>query len=355
MKKSTFIVALSLVGLAAIQTNGLKAQIALSMADMPANGDKFVVINDSNDNTLSPSPMGASVTWNYSAIKTTTVDTLNCVLPGSTPYAGFFPASNIAIKYSLPGGPQYAYVNSAAGALNLWGIEEPILLTHVSIQFKPQPQKLYSFPENFNSAWNGMYTYRFQIHDTSSTYDSIRQLSFVQYHDTIDSWGNCTTPFGTYGVLRDQTIQRTLDSTFGQLRSDSSWHFLFRGFSGDTSYSWTANGLGFTLLSMHMKNGKVHYASWLKGNGTGINEVTDNAGSLVYPNPAQIVLNIKLATCQTGFVKIMDVTGREVSTSQFTDKMASINTSRFANGIYFYQVFDKSSNLIDRGKFSVAK
>ena len=348
-------VALSVIGIAAIQTNTLKAQIVVSQADMPVAGNKFVVVNDSNDASLSPSPMGPSVTWNYSGIGTTTVDTIKCVLPGSTIYGAFFPAANIALTYSLPGGLQDAFANSSAGAFSVNGVVEDFNSNTVILQFKPVAEKLFAFPMNYLSAWRSLYTYKFQVPITNPTYDSMRIKSFVFDTSTVDSWGNCTTPFGTYGVLRVMEVQRTLDSLSFQNTTTKIWKDSGRFVQADTMYQYLANGLGFPLLTMHMRGGKVMVASWLKGNGTGINEVTDNAGSLVYPNPAQTELNIKLASCEDGYVNIIDITGRQISSTKFSDKLANINTSHFANGMYFYQVFDKSSNLIDRGKFSVVK
>lgn len=356
MKKSTLIVALSFMGMAIFQTNSLKAQIIVSQADMPSAGNKYVVVNDSNSAVVvTPIPSGANVTWSYGALGASTVDTIKCELPGATPYAGFFPSSTIALKYSLPG-LEYVFLNSSAGALTLQGVEElGFLGNHLVVQFKPLPQKMYVFPVNWKSAWNGGYNYRVQFPDTGSTYDSLRILDRTFYQDTVVSYGNLTTPLGTHSTLNDRTVQGSLDSIFGHSISLNKWVFIFKSGSIDTDYNWIANGQGFNMLSAQVRKGKVKVATWLKSVDAGINTITDNAGSLVYPNPAQTELNIKLASCENGFVKILDVTGKEISTTQFSNKIATINTSHFSSGMYFYLVFDKSNNIIDRGKFSVTK
>jgi hypothetical protein len=108
---------------------------------------------------------------------------------------------------------------------------------------------------------------------------------------------------------------------------------------------------------MKISKGKVMVASWLDSTNVdaGIAQITDKAGSLVYPNPANNILNIKLASCQTGSVAIMEVTGREISTSEFTNQLATINTSALSAGIYFYRITDRTGNYIDAGKFTVVR
>ncbi len=358
MKKTTLLTAVIFTGLSAFQTNALKAQILVSQADMPVSGNKFIVVNDSNAKITLPLPSGTNVVWPYDTLGTpsweTTVDTVKCVLPGATPYAGFFPSSTAALEFSLPG-LEYAYVNSTSGAFSVNGVEEMLLSNHAVIQFKPVSEKLYAFPMNYTSTWASRYIYRTQVPDTSAMYDTIRIMSFNGDTNLVDSYGNLTTPYGTKSTLRVWQVQRTLDSVFGHSRSLHTWNYLFSSFSSDTSYTWIANGLGYPMLSMKIQKGKVHLARWIKAASTGINEVADKSGSLVYPNPASTALNIKLASCENGVVKIMDITGREISSSQFSNKLAVVNTSHLVNGVYFYQVFDKTNTLVDTGKFSVAK
>ncbi len=285
-----------------------------------------------------------------------TIDTIKCTTKTGI-YAGLFPAATSEITYSI-GGLKDAYINNASNELQVYGAVEMFNLFPVPVVFRPLAEELYKYTMTYELSWSGGYTYRVQIPDTTTGYDSLRVQSFVFYHDTVDSYGMCTTPYGTRSVLRIQIIQRSIDSVYRQ--SDTlprPWRYIGRQQSADTSYNWISDSLGYPMLSMQVKKGKVTVASWLKktNTGVGIDEITDKAGSLVYPNPASTELNIKLASCENGYVQVMDMTGRIVSTTQFSNKLANVSTSGFANGIYLYQVFDKTSNLVDRGKFSIAK
>lgn len=358
MRRSTLLISVSLFGISLCQNTGLKSQtpIILTQSDMAVPGDKFIDVNDSTPTAiLLPVPAGANVTWNYATLGTTTVDTIKCELPGATPYGGFYPSTNIALSFSMPG-LEYSFMNSSSGQLGLYGEVTKILTSNVAIQYKPNADTLNVFPETYKSHWKGGYSYRIQYPDTGSRFDSVRVLDFTQYHDTVVAWGMLTTPYKTDSVILKLTVTRSIDSIF--LRSDSTgkWRASGTHVSGDSLYDWIANGLHYAMLSAEVQKGKIIVANWLKGDTIlGINQITDKAGSLVYPNPANNVLNIKLASCETGTVKVIDITGREISSSQFSNKQAQINTSCFSNGIYFYQVFDRSGNWVDTGKFSVVK
>jgi len=350
MKKYTLIIALCLVGIGAI-----KAQIIVSSTDFPVVGDKFVVFNDSNT-TYTEGASGINVTWNYSFLADTvsTVDTITCVTPASTSYSLFFTGATLALKYSL-GNLEYAFTSLNSNSMQLYGIVDNINSHPVPVVYRPGSQELYGFPMNYNSGWGTPFFYRVQLPFRDSIFDSIRVETFV--HDTayVDAWGNCTTPFGTFGTLRRRDIQLSIDSTFFKDTVSQSWKFIRKNQTIDTAYDWIAKGLDYPLLSMQIRKGHATVASWLKTLNAGISEISDKAGSLVYPNPASTELNIKLASTENGFVKVLDMTGREVSTTPFSNRLANINTAQLANGIYIYQVFDRTNSLVDVGKFSVAK
>lgn len=54
-------------------------------------------------------------------------------------------------------------------------------------------------------------------------------------------------------------------------------------------------------------------------------------------------------------VKIFDVSGKNVGTYKFENYNAFINTSFFASGNYFFEIYKKNNNVLNSGKFYVAK
>ena len=54
-------------------------------------------------------------------------------------------------------------------------------------------------------------------------------------------------------------------------------------------------------------------------------------------------------------MQIYDVKGKLVKTVTALTRNKKVNIKSLTNGIYFYQLMDKSKTMIDRGKFSISK
>lgn len=75
----------------------------------------------------------------------------------------------------------------------------------------------------------------------------------------------------------------------------------------------------------------------------------------VYPNPASTEVTFKISDGENRFIKISDITGREIETLPISNNQAQMNVTAFTAGIYFYEIINESATVVDRGKFSVVK
>ena len=98
---------------------------------------------------------------------------------------------------------------------------------------------------------------------------------------------------------------------------------------------------------------------WLRGTSeTGINNVnSQKPKSLisVYPTPASDHITFRLGNTKGKYIEIYDVVGRMVKTVTARTRNQKVNIKPFTNGIYIYQVLNKSRNIVDRGRFSISK
>ena len=74
-----------------------------------------------------------------------------------------------------------------------------------------------------------------------------------------------------------------------------------------------------------------------------INQNTTSTTTMLFPNPATDSVTITTATYQS-MVKVIDVTGKLIY-STLINNQGSIDTSAFANGVYFVQISTENQPL----------
>ncbi|MGP8214680.1 MAG: T9SS type A sorting domain-containing protein [Bacteroidia bacterium] len=89
----------------------------------------------------------------------------------------------------------------------------------------------------------------------------------------------------------------------------------------------------------------------------GVNEISAPAVNVaVFPNPASTEVNFKISSTEmANHADIYDITGQKVNSYEVRDNLATINTASYATGLYIYQLYDKSGNVMKIGKFSVTR
>jgi len=75
----------------------------------------------------------------------------------------------------------------------------------------------------------------------------------------------------------------------------------------------------------------------------GVNEVENNLGLRVFPNPANEVINISLNKEVTATITLLDVSGKVVRTQALNGISTSINTASLNSGVYFVTINDGTS------------
>jgi len=75
----------------------------------------------------------------------------------------------------------------------------------------------------------------------------------------------------------------------------------------------------------------------------GVNEVEDNLGLRVFPNPANEVINISLNKEVSASLSLLDISGKVVRTQALNGISTSINTASLNSGVYFVTINDGTS------------
>jgi type IX secretion system substrate protein len=348
MKKITLLCSLLCLTLLSIQMQG---QITITQADMPVVG-KAVINRDDTIPTVTPGTKGTSQTWNFVSLKgsTTAIDSFEN--PASTPYASAFPGANLA-DTTYGGG--YIFLNSSASTFEGVGTVQNVSGYNVAIALSPAFVQI-NFPGNYGNIDGGISTGKsagIALVPPVSGIDSVKGSAYIKYADTIDAWGTVTTPFSAFNSLRQKHYELDIDSIF--VYTLGNWYFYQRQVTKNYQYRWYTNGIGDMLITMQMdtNNANVKSVKWYDGNPNGINEVSQNNSTKLFPNPCTTQVTFRSTNQNAQTVSLFDITGREISGNTMKNGEANINTSSFANGIYLYRVLDKSGNILTNGKFVV--
>ncbi len=88
---------------------------------------------------------------------------------------------------------------------------------------------------------------------------------------------------------------------------------------------------------------------------SGILEISAKPSEPPYPNPATTGLTIKINSPWSKYLKVLDVTGRQVEVLPIENDLLYVNTSAYKNGLYFYQILNNAAKVIGTGKFVVGR
>jgi hypothetical protein len=87
----------------------------------------------------------------------------------------------------------------------------------------------------------------------------------------------------------------------------------------------------------------------------GVNEVSQNNGVAVYPNPSSTFTTFDVTAENAYEVVVYDMTGREVSASPIVNKKGIVDSFKMTSGIYTYSIISKDAEVLSRGKFTVTE
>jgi hypothetical protein len=350
------------------------SQITITQADMPQAKDT-IRLSMTTDSAGLPTPAltGAGVTWDYSALISTsqTIDT-------------FLSVSSTPITYQLYFNDPFLYKNyvatvAQAGA-NLPALG-PVTVTNMINYYKDQSANyesvgygaevdalplsvkddtidvIYKFPMNYGNADS--------CHSSShASVPSIGYYGQKQYRiNHVQGWGKLITPYGTFSTLKVKTILYSSDSVYLD-----TLHIGFKTPKTEQiQYKWLANGQHLPVLEIDETVGsrarQYIYRDSARVKPLGIAETNSPLNNIsIYPNPSngtftiQFLRNVSTSLNIHNTIEVYNTLGEKVY-SQFLipNSQFLIDLSFQSNGIYFYRVITNSGELIREGKLVIEK
>lgn len=332
------------------------AQITVTSADMPNPNDSIVI------STVTPAgvtvlPAGAGTTWDYSTLVPTIqrYDKYDSPLTFTAPFNLIFNPSNTSYgrdnyqltSFALPGFAltnAYDFLRETSTQWKQVGIGYSLNATPIPFMYS-SADIIYRFPMNYNNIDSCNYSYQLPF--------AIPGLGFFaesgKRHNTVDSWGSVTTPFGTFNALRVKSVVDAVDTVYLDAL----------GFGTNVprprriEYKWIANGMKIPVLEIDATEtfgteiiNNIQFIDSLRSNvpHVGINELASITNATVYPNPVSDILTIQFNKEITdGLFMIYNALGELVyQTTVKNNQLLSINTSGFADGVYYLSLRQKS-------------
>jgi hypothetical protein len=347
-----------LIILFVLATLHLKAQVTITQADFPTAGTLWIEYFDSRTNVHTITAPGPSQAWNYStAFLVDDTMAIGFIAPSGTPagWAANFPASNVASYNPADSAAQF-YVSNNTG-FYLDGVYSNSSVTPANIlDFNPD-QLLVPAPFSYNDTRNN--TALFVVEQPGTPAFQIK-LYFISSF-LADAWGSLVTPEGTFpSTLRVKQVSYTIDSTFIDITGSGTYTFLQSNGPTDTTitYTWYTNGPLPILMSISQDPVTLNStgAEYYSLTPVGFNENSSLQFNVPYPNPAAALIQFDINDEAAELVRIYDMNGKVIREEPVKNlNRLILTTTNFKNGIYFYDYISSSGEVLNKGKFMVAK
>lgn len=352
---------------------GASAQITVN--DNNVIGNFFIVRqgHDTIPNGITIGNAGASQQWDFaSTVVEHTEDSMIFVNPSILPGSSQFPNANIGATFGMYDST-YVFMKKDATGMRMLGRVQVDMGVVTSFEY---PSTIITFPSTMGTNFNvendaelGRFNFGFDPDGTGphAFVDSVKIIRRIDESSTIDGYGQISTPYGPFNVIRQNVVTTMTDTTMQLV--NGNWELMsptmetFVGMNAVTvEYEYTARwwsdnaAAKFPVMEMdHDGAGNVYSVTWLKT--APIAELSDmgNIDFTVYPNPASNQVNITTINSDITTVAFFDLKGSMVLQTELSNVESVIAVDSLNDGVYILKAFDQLGNIIAEEKLIVNK
>jgi hypothetical protein len=255
----------------------LFGQITITQSDMPVAGDTLRRSTAISLNGIDPALTGAGYVWDYSSLSqlSQSLDTFLPVTAVPAIYQLFFNnpldpnKANLALRVSglnlIPGfeiGDVYEFYRSQSSQYAFLGYAGEFSGIPLPVKYD-QPDVLYRFPLDYGDLDSSRSVFNLSLPGLGTFFSDRKRKN------SVDGWGQLTTPLGTFQTLRVRSDVVEYDSLY--LDTLGSGFAINRIF---TEYKWLAKGFDAPLLQVSAEGPlvTVTYIDTASGGGTPVSE-----------------------------------------------------------------------------------
>lgn len=325
------------------------AQIILNQEDFPSANDQ-VTVSQALDLQIDYAATGSNYQWDFSNL-----NSLNQVTRVHSPATGLPLLINISYgPFAVTAYRASYFMPFTDLPLNQFGNLLPIQIENVFQYTKKTAQRLTLLGYSAEISGQGIpiksdtietkYNFPLEYGDdyTSKGYTNLDLSMFVdaqwvqsrKRHTVVDGWGQITTPYGTFDVLR---VQHRIEETDSLSYEGTSFGLQIPVMY---EYEWIAKGEDAPILKVVttelMGVETVITVEYKDNPPLGIDQIASEE-LLVFPNPVTDELTINWKSGEKNVV-IYDIDGSIVNQFSFDGITHKINTSTLKAGMYFISI-----------------
>lgn len=336
-------------------------QIVLQSTDMPSSGDTVRLSIALSNQTFDFTATGENFNWDFSGLQAVSqrLDTFKSVTQTPTVFwLSFLTSANLALRLGsgelMPGlvlDDAYQFYNKSSTAYKDMGFG--IILSGIPIPLKfSSPDIVYTFPYNAGQSHtsDAMLEY---------TLPGMGFLSIQRNRQTVaDGWGNLTTPYGNFEVLRLKSIVYERDSVY--IDTAAQGMMIERNY---TEYKWMAKNKKVPILQFtddQLLGSTVFYQDSLRDLTVGIPVKENFVSAIVFPNPVIGYARVSVSNFENGEIvmRLINHLGVTVAESasiiEANDNVIDLPfiPSDFNPGIYVLEIVQRQKRAGSRIIFS---
>jgi len=304
----------------------------------PVIGD---VIEVNQSQYMSPGNGGASQTWNFAAMTSSTSSNNTCQAVSAAPNPGPFTSSS---NMQMNDGTSYSFINAGSSALAITGLDipsGPITMAYSN------SEEIMHYPFNMGNTYN----------DTWYTTYTVSSFSFTRSgttNVTYDGYGTITTPKGTFNnTARVHIVQTYSDvSQFGTTNTTNDQYLWF----ANGYHSSLASVFSLTTGTMTQQGGSYLTATPGSTSTTGFSDNTISNLVQSFPNPAINKVSFMSNQYPVTKVELFDLNGKLIllEENQSGSAIFSVDVSSLSTGVYMSKIYG-NTGLIETKKVSIQK
>ena len=324
---------------------GLFGQITISSNDMPTPGYVAKISTPDTLLLLDPAPTGANFVWDFSSLTAVAQRTDSFISPNAVPLLIRiqFPFSVNVVKVqetpdSLAGftlGEGYEVFKTSNGAFEHLGLAGTISGIPLVLENDPS-DSVYVFPLQYGT----------QSSSVSEAELEIPGLFFIRRKGSrvneVDGWGQLSTPYGTFDVLRVNSLINESDSVVIDTISFSFTQPTRR------EYKWLAREEAVPVLQINTivfdsteVTANIGYVDSVRTfSTTSVQDLAKSLNVSVYPNPAvdQIQLRMEEFAEKEFEMEIRSLTGKLIRTHRLNTHEVMLPVHFLPSGTYLIRI-----------------